>query len=428
MKFELMHPAEQISMIMERIYGYGMTTTSGGNLSILDNEKNIWITPAGVDKGSLTHKDIVYIKHDGTVVGNYKPSSELQFHKQIYEKRPDIKAILHTHPPALVAFSITRKIPDINLIPNVHLICGDIGIARYSLPGSKELGEKITAVFGRGINTVILENHGIVIGAPDLFKAFMAFETLDFCARLEINANRIGKPISLSQKEIEMLKNKQHSDIGEYVPKEYSCFERAARKEMCHLIHRAYNQRLFTSTQGTFSQRIDDESFILTPYGIDRKYLDISDIVKIKNGLKEKGKTPSRSLLLHKYIYQKHSHINSIIISHPPNIMAFAVTKKEFNSKTIPESYILLRDVPKLPFGSSFMHPKMIASIFKKSIPMVIVKNDCIIVTGNSLLNAFDTLEVAEFTAKSIIASKSIGEIVNISEDEITKIEKAFKM
>jgi len=428
MKFELMHPSEQISMIMERIYGYGMTTTSGGNLSILDNEKNIWITPAGVDKGSLTHKDIVCVKHDGTVTGNNKPSSELPFHKQIYEKRPDIKAILHAHPPALVAFSITRKIPDINLIPNVQLICGDIGIAEDAPPGSSELGEKITAVFKRGINTAILENHGIVVGASDLFKAFMAFETLDFCARLEINANIIGKSVSLSQKDIEVSKNKQHSDIGEYTPKRYSSFEKAARKEMCRLIHRAYNQKLFTSTQGTFSQRLDEGSFILTPYGIDRKYLDAEDIVKIKNGLKEKGKIPSRSLLLHKYIYQKHSHINSIIISHPPNIMAFAVTNKEFDSKTIPESYILLRDVPKLPFGSSFMNPESAAGIYKKGVPIAIVKNDCVIVTGNSLLKAFDTLEVAEFTAKSIIASKSIGKIINIGEKEITDIKKAFKI
>ena len=42
MDFTLLHPAEQIVMIMERIYGYGMTTTSGGNLSILDEEGNIW--------------------------------------------------------------------------------------------------------------------------------------------------------------------------------------------------------------------------------------------------------------------------------------------------------------------------------------------------------------------------------------------------
>jgi len=428
MSSRLLHPAEQIVMIMERIYGYGMTTTSGGNLSILDNENNMWITPAGVDKGSLTNKDIVCIKKDGTIIGNHKPSSEFEFHNLIYKKRHDIKAILHAHPPALIAFSILRKIPDTNLIPNVNLICGEVGIARYGLPGSRDLGEKIATVFGRGINTVILENHGIVVGASELFKAFMAFETLDFCARLEINANRIGKPLPLLQKDIEKLKNKQHSDMEDYVSEEYSSLERAARKEMCFLIQRAYNQKLFTSTQGTFSRRLDNESFIITPYGVDRKYIDTNDIVKIKRGLKEKGKIPSRSVLLHKYIYEKHIHVNSIIISHPPNIMAFAVTGENFDPKVVPESYVLLRKIPKIPFGSCFMHQKMVASIFKKNIPAAIVKNDCIVVTGDSLLNAFDILEVAEFTAKAIIASRSIGKIIKISDDKIAKLEKAFKL
>jgi L-fuculose-phosphate aldolase len=428
MSFKLLHPADQIAMIMERIYSYGMTTTSGGNLSILDNENNMWITPSGVDKGSLTSRDIVCIKKDGTIIGKHKPSSEFQFHDLIYKKRPDIKALLHAHSPSLITFSIVRKIPDTNLVPNVKLICGNVGIAKYGLPGSKDLGEKIAAVFGRGINAVILENHGIVVGALNLFKAFMAFETLEFCARLEINANRIGKPAPLMQKDIESLKNKQHSYMEDYVPEEFSFIEKAARKEMSHLIQRAYNQKLFTSTQGTFSQRLDNESFIITPYGDDRRYIDTNDIVKIKRGLKEKGKIPSRSVLLHKYIYEKHLHVESIIISRPPNIMAFAVTGENFNPKVIPESYILLREIPKIPFGSRFMHQKMVARIFKKNIPAVIVKNDCVIVTGNSLLNAFDILEVAEFTAKAIIDSRSIGNIINISNDKIAKLDKAYNL
>ena len=54
MKFEFMHPADQLVMFMERIYKNGLTTTSGGNLSIMDDNGDIWITPSGIDKGSLT--------------------------------------------------------------------------------------------------------------------------------------------------------------------------------------------------------------------------------------------------------------------------------------------------------------------------------------------------------------------------------------
>jgi len=428
LKFDLLHPADQIVMIMERIYGYGMTTTSGGNLSVLDDNGDIWITPSGIDKGSLTTKDIIRIKSDGTMEGIHKPSVELPFHKEIYQKRPDIKAIIHAHPPALISFSIVRKIPNTRLIPNAHIICGSVGMAEYGLPGSPDLGSKIAAEFENGHNTVMLENHGVVVGSENLFKAFMAFETLDFCARLEIKANRIGKPIALTEKHIEISRNKQNVKMDEFIPQSYSSEEKAARQEMCRLIHRAYDQKLFTSTQGTFSQRLNNDSFIITPYDADRKYLDIDDIARIDMDWKEAGKNPSRSVMLHKYIYEMHSNVSSVIIAHPPNIMAFAVTEEKFETKTIPESYIMLRDIPKLPFGASFMQPKMVAEAFSKETPILLIENDCIIVTGSSLLNAYDRLEVAEYSAKAIISSKVLGNVIEINKEQVAEIEEAFKL
>ena len=428
MNFQLLHPADQLVIIMQRIYGYGMTTTSGGNLSVLDDNGDIWITPAGIDKGTLSPSDIVRIKPDGTKIGKHEPSSELPFHRMIYNKRPDIKAVLHAHPPALISFSIVRKIPNTHLIPNVHHICGEVGMAEYALPGSMDLGENIAKVFGEGYNTVLLENHGIVIGGENLFKAFMAFETLDFCARLEINANRIGKTTPLSPEKIEISMKKQHVAMEEFTPVSHSSEEKAARKEMCKMIHRAYDQKLFTSTQGTFSQRLDDNSFLITPYGIDRKYMDVSDIVRIDGNMKEAGKTPSRSVMLHRYIYEKQAHINAVLIAHPPSIMSFAVTDTPFDSKIIPESYIMLRDILKLPFGCSFMQPELTAGEFSKSVPIALIENDCIVVTGDSLINAFDRLEVAEYSAKGIISAKSIGDIVMIDNNKIKEIEKAYNL
>lgn len=428
MNTEILHPADQIAIIMERIYRYGMTTTSGGNLSIKDDNGDIWISPAGVDKGTLTRKDVVCVKADGTIIGNHKPSSELPFHRTVYKKRPDIKAVLHAHPPALVAFSIARKLPDTRLIPNVHQICGNVGLAKYGLPGSIELGDKIAIEFEKGLNTVLLENHGIVVGNTSLFKAFMAFETLDFCARLEIDAKKVGKPQGLSLEKLEISKKKQHANLEDFLPGSYSSAEREIRREMSDLIHRAYNQQLFTSTQGTFSQRIEGGTFVITPYGVDRKNISPEDLVHMEGDLKEEGKVPSRSVMLHKYIYEKHAHINSVIVAHPPNLMAFAVTHQSMDSRTIPESYILLRNIPLLPFGSNFMQPEMTADIFSKSTPVALVENDCAIVTGSSLLNAFDRLEVAEYSAKAIIAAREIGSIIAIDNEQTSAIEKAFKL
>lgn len=90
MKYEYMHPRDEIALTLERIYNYKMTTTSGGNLSIKDDNGDIWITPARVDKGELSPKDIVCMRADGTVDGLHPPSSEFPFHKAVYDIRPDI--------------------------------------------------------------------------------------------------------------------------------------------------------------------------------------------------------------------------------------------------------------------------------------------------------------------------------------------------
>ena len=137
---ENLHPAEQIVMIMERVYKYGMTTISGGNLSILDENGDLWITPSGIDKGALTMDDIMCVKKDGTFIGKHKPSVELPFHQGIYEARPDIKAIVHAHPPALVSFSMARKGPNPKLLLHAYKSVADsLQVAPYAIPGSDKL-------------------------------------------------------------------------------------------------------------------------------------------------------------------------------------------------------------------------------------------------------------------------------------------------
>lgn len=411
---------------MDRVYQSGLTTTSGGNISILDEEGNIWISPAGVDKGSLTREDIVCVKKDGEIEGLHKPSSEFPFHQLIYKARPDIKAIIHAHPPTLVAFSIVRKAPNTKIMPNVYQTCGEVGIAEYGLPGSQDLGEKIAAEFKKGYRSVMLENHGVVVGKANLFEAFKVFETLDFAARIEAEARRLGEPNSLSKQTID--RHQQQAGFEEFTATSYSIKEREIRAEMVKLIHRSYKQQLFTSTQGTFSHRLSDDAFLITPYDVDRQYMEAGDIVRIENGKTERGKDPSRSALLHQHIYEKHPHIDSVIIAHPPHVMAFAVTNFPLDSKTIPESYILMRDIPKLPAISLHENPKQVAAVFDPSTPIAIVENECVIVTGADLLNTFDRLEVAEYSARALIASRDLGEVVQIDDQAIRELEKAFKL
>lgn len=428
-KYNLLHPADQIVMLMNRIYRYGMTTTSGGNLSVLDENGDIWITPSGIDKGSLKRIDIMQVKPDGTIIGPHRPSVELPFHKHVYSTRLEAKAVIHAHPPASVAFSIVRQIPNVHLVPNINRICGEVGMAEYDVPGSEALGENIAAAFAKGYDTVMMENHGVIVIGKDLFDAFMKFETIDMCAKLEIRAKCIGNIKPLSQKHIDISLQKKGLPMQEFVPSHYSSEERAVRREMCELIHRSYDQQLFTSTQGTFSVKLSDDAFVITPYGVDRKYITVDDLVRIENGkYREAGKNPSRSVALHLQIYAMQPHVKSIIISHPPNMMAFAVTDCVFDAHTIPESYIALRNVPKMPYGSSFLQPEMFARIFDKRTPVVLVENDCVICTGSTLLQAFDRLEVAEFSAKALIDAGVLGEMVRINEEQTAEIERFFKL
>ncbi len=428
MHFELLHPADQLVMMMNRIYYNGLTTTSGGNLSIMDDNGDIWITPSSVDKGSLSRDDMICVKKDGTIIGRHKPSVELPFHQSVYQRRHDIKAILHAHPPALVAFSIVREIPDVNLIPTVKLICGDIVIAPYAVPGSDTLGEYLAKEFEKGFSVVMMENHGVCIGAETLFRAFMSFETLEFCARIEMNARRIGTPNSLVPRQIDFLRSKTDPEMDDFVPHVHSSEERAARRDIVKFIRRSYGQHLFTSTQGTYSVRLSDGSFVITPFGKDREYMEEEDLVLIKNGMKEQGKTPSRSAKLHELIYKKHPEINTVLCAHPPHIMAFAVTDIPFDPKTIPESYIQLRDIQKIPYGESYLEMEGTAELLSERCPAIIVENDCIIVTGASLINAFDRLEVAEYTANSIISAGALGDIVHINSAEVDEIDRTFNL
>jgi len=92
----------------------------------------------------------------------------------------------------------------------------------------------------------------------------------------------------------------------------------------------------------------------------------VEDIVLIREGQREAGKIPSRSVPLHAEIYRQHPDVKSVLVAHPPNMMAFAVTDAAFDSRTIPESYILLRQIAKVPFGVSFMDPDLVARAISK--------------------------------------------------------------
>ena len=427
MNRDLLHPRDDIMKTMERIYRYRMTTTSGGNLSIRDEAGDIWITPARIDKGNLQRGDIVCVRADGTIDGKHQPSSEFPFHQSIYRVRPDVNSIVHAHPVALVAFSICRQIPDTKLFHQAHAVCGQTGFAEYALPGSEALGDVIAEQFRDGCDSVILENHGVVVGGESLSRAFQRFEAFEFAAKTIIKGNQLAAVRYLSDSELQQAQGRSIK-LGAFRRGHVSILERELRKDLCDFIRRGCRQRLLISTEGSFSARLDDQAFLITPTHRDRESLNVGDLVLVEQSRMEDGKKASRAVLAHQAIYKRHRDVNAIVFAHPVNATAFSVTGEAFDAKTIPESYVFLRDVAHAPYGIQYCDDGQIAECVSSEQPVAILENDGVLVTGKNVLDAFDRLEVLEATAEAVINSRVIGQISSMSSEKIAELRRAFKI
>ena len=422
---ELLHPRDEIMQTMDRIYRYRMTTTSGGNLSIREHNGDVWISPARVDKGNLTRSDIICVRRDGSIDGPHRPSSEYPFHRAIYDARPDVRAIVHAHPVALVAFSICGLVPDTRLFHQAHFVCGQPGFAPYALPGSQRLGENIAQTFAAGSDCVILENHGVVVGGQSLSHAFQRFEAFEFAGKTVIKGQHLGEVRYLTAEQLAKAQQRQNH-FESFVPTSAASAEKELRRQLCAFIRRGCRQRLLISTEGSFSARIGEDSFLITPSQRDRETLDIDDLVLIHGQKSESGKTPSRAALAHQAIYRTHPGIHAIVFAHPVNATAFSITQAVFDARTIPESYIFLRDVQRVPYGIQYDTSGEIADYVSPTSPAAILENDGVLITGSSVLDAFDRLEVLESTAEAVINAQSLGKVTPMPDAVIEELKQAF--
>lgn len=422
---DITHPAERLVHAMARIYQYRMTTTSGGNLSIRDDDGSIWITPARVDKGALRKEDIVRVWPDGRTEGLHKPSSEFPFHQQIYAKRPDLKAIVHAHPVALVAFSICGQTPDTRLFTKARTVCGEVGFAPYALPGSALLGQRIADVFAQGHECVMLENHGVVVGGTDFSDAFRRFETLEFVAKTLVKAHALGDVRYLNDEQL-AIGAPNTLTMEEFDPGPATSKERALRHELCDFIRRGYHQRLLTANAGSFSVRLDEDSFLISSQWVDRATITPEQLSIVRQSKREIGTHPSRAWQLHQLIYQQHPEIHAIVNATPVNATAFSASEVKLDTRTIPESYIFLRDVAVLPFDWVYDAPEKIAQALTPEFPIALIANDCALVMGKTILDAFDRLEVLESTAEAVILSRGLGDVRPMNDAVIDELVDAF--
>lgn len=421
-----LHPRDELVATMDRIYRYHMTTTSGGNLSILDPDGSIWITPSRVDKGTLRAGDIVRMRADGTREGLHPASSEFPFHREIYRRRPDLKAIVHAHPGALVAFSIVRRLPETRVQTHAHHLCGKIAYAAYACPGSQELGDKIAEAFAGGADCVMLENHGVVIGGCDLAEAFQRFETLEFVAQTVIRASALGELRTLPA---DCLAGQAVPDTGELPSTVPTNREKELRAELCAFAHRAYRQRLLISTAGSISARVDERGFVITPRRRDRLDLQPGSLVRATLGAAEAGKRASRTSRLHGLIYAANPDVGAVINAQPMCASAFCMADADFSTRTIPESYLVLGEAPKVPFACVVNDAEALAArMSARKSPVLLIENEGALIVGRTLLEAFDRLEVLEATAEALQLSRPLGPLVPMPDSALQELRRAFGM
>lgn len=424
MESDWKHPREQLVSTMARIYRQRMTTTSGGNLSIRDDDGSLWITPSRVDKGALTAADIVRVHADGRREGLHPPSSEFPFHAEIYRRRPDLKAIVHAHPGALVAFSICRQLPDTRVQSHAYAVCGKLAFAPYACPGTQELGDNIAAAFATGADCVLLENHGVVIGGGDLQEAFQRFETLEFVARTLAEAATLGPVTTVPAS---ALGQDTMPFYGSLPPRLPDSRERELRTQICSFVHRSYAQRLLISTAGAFSARVGEDAFVITPRRRDRLELQPSGMVRVEGGACTAGHLPSRAARLHAEIYARIPEVGAIINAQPLHASAFCLTNAEFNTHTIPESALVLHDVPRLPFLRLVEDAAEIARHVSLSHrPVLLITNEGALVVGRTPLEAFDRLEVLEATAEALLLAKPVGPLVPMPPSALEELRRVF--
>lgn len=426
MNSSLLHPRQELVETLLRIYQCKMTTTSGGNLSIRDADGHTWITPARLDKGCLRQEDIVCIRADGSTDGLHPPSSEYPFHLEVYALRPDVRAIVHAHPVALVAHSVAHRLPDLTQLPMARNICGRVGLARYAMPGSKELGASIATVFAQGANCVVMENHGVVIGGTSLADAFGRFETLETCAAIAIAASRLGPAHSLTPQQI-ALANRHEPAIGD-LPVELSASEEQIVDDLCRFIRRGYSQRLFTSKQGSFSARTDAESFVINCRRVDRKTIDPGGIALMRSARCESGKQPTSAAAIHDAIYRRHEHARAVILATPVHATAFAIAAANLATRALPESYLFLKDMARIPFEQFASSPQAVAEVLSPQQPAALIEHEGVAVVGKSILDAFDRLEVLENTAQALFLSRQMGRSFTIPDQDIELLTQKFQI
>lgn len=191
----------------QRAFKNKLFTGTSGNLSVFNREDNVMaITPSGVRYESMKVEDIVIVSSTGDVIeGHHNPSSEMEMHLEVYEQLEEVNALVHTHSPFATAFAVVNKVIPLILIEMVPFLNGEIHVASYETPGTRELGRSICKVL-QNAPAALMQNHGAVTVGSSLQEAYIRSEYVEDAAKIYHHALQIGEPNVLTIEDIDAWK------------------------------------------------------------------------------------------------------------------------------------------------------------------------------------------------------------------------------
>ncbi len=193
---------KEVARFMRRLYKYGLTTTSGGNISMRMDDDIIAITPSSTDKGTMKWKEVGLLKITGeNLTSELKPSMESGMHLSIYRKKKGISAIIHAHPLFATSFTAMKMKINTGLTAEARAICGTPVFVPYALMGTEELA-KVAALNIVKSDILLLENHGILTAGTSLLSAFDKIEVLENAAKMTLIVEFTGKKKALDKAKI----------------------------------------------------------------------------------------------------------------------------------------------------------------------------------------------------------------------------------
>src|SRR6185369_13316472 len=179
-----------IVRVARRLDQKGILTSTDGNLSALLDDGGTLITPSGCCKGELEPDKLVRLYRDGSPRAG-KPSSEIALHRMIYARRPDVRAIVHAHPPFATAFAVAGVALDQPILSEAILSLGSVPVASYAMPTAEELAQSVEPLVDHH-DAVLLRFHGVVCFARDIDQAGFMMETLEHVARIDFIRRALG--------------------------------------------------------------------------------------------------------------------------------------------------------------------------------------------------------------------------------------------